>query len=169
MRNKTSHYGRLLDFSFTQSCAYRTHEKTFQFDYTITFRCLRDAVKERNVASTEKMGSTPGDLQVTFISDGARNACWACLSHVTFMSHARVFLIELTHVRAVIHRWILWKWKRVCVCSISPWRKWKRKQSQPNQNQVTLLSRPRLTFTAFPWLHARALQQGRSMQLRSAI
>lgn len=45
------------------------------------------------------------------------------------------------------------------VCLISPWRKWKRKQSRPNQNQVTLLSGPSLTFTAFLWLRARALQR----------
>ncbi len=108
------------------------------------------AVKDKNITGTGKRGSMPGDLQVTFVSDRARNPCWAHLSYVTFMSHARVFLIELTHVREVRHCWILWKWKRwMCVCSISLWRKWKRKQSQPNQNQVTLLSRPRLTFTAF--------------------
>lgn len=45
------------------------------------------------------------------------------------------------------------------VRSVSPWRKWKRKQSRPNQNQVTPLSGPRLTFTAFLWLRARSLQR----------
>lgn len=64
------------------------------------------------------------------------------------MSPARVFLIELTHVREVIHCWILWKCKRwVCACVCTQYLR----GESGNENNLSLIRTRSLCCPGHAW------------------